>query len=72
MRASRIPFHASRSIRSSCRPRFPLSVGPVGLEGRPTPRGGGTKLGGGALIAEGAIRDCRICARDERIAIWID
>ncbi len=27
--------------------------------------------GGGALIAEGAMRDCLMCARDERIAIWM-
>lgn len=23
-------------------------------------------------MADGAIRDCRICAREERIAIWMD
>lgn len=57
-----MPFQASRSIRSSCRPRDSLEVAcePEGFEGRPTPSEGGMKPGGGALIAEGAIRDCRI------------
>ena len=27
--------------------------------------------GGGALIAEGAMRDCLMCARDERMAMWM-
>lgn len=30
------------------------------------------KLGGGALIAEGAMRDWRICASDDRMAMCID
>lgn len=37
-----------------------------------TPSDGGTNPGGGALIAEGAMRDCRMCASDERIATCID
>lgn len=65
-----MPTHASRPIRSSCSPRlspvFVLSVGMV------TPNDGGTNPGGGALIAEGAMRDCRMCASDERIATCID
>jgi hypothetical protein len=64
--AFKIPFHASRSTLSSCSPRFFWSELPS--EGRPTPSEGGTKPGGGALIAEGAILECRMCANDDRIA----
>lgn len=60
-----MPFHASRSILSSCKPRFFLKGSSV--DGRPTPREGGIKPGGGALMVEGAIRECRIWARDDRI-----
>jgi len=42
-----------------------LELGDVGML---TPSEGGTKLGRGALIADGAMRDWRICASDERIA----
>lgn len=69
--ASRMPFHASRSMRSSCNPRFSLAISSSAPEGSPTPREGGMNPGGGALIAEGAMRDCLICARDERMAIWM-
>ena len=66
-----MPFHASRSMRSSCSPRFPLAAPSASPEGNPTPREGGMNPGGGAFIADGAIRDCLMCARDERMAMWI-
>ncbi len=66
-----MPFHASRSTRSSCSPRSPLAAPSASAEGRPTPSGGGMKFGGGALIADGAMRDWRICARDDRMAMCI-
>ena len=71
--ASSTPAQASRSMRSSCSPRLPRAA-PAGsvseaAEGRPTPSAGGTKPGGGALMAAGAMRDCRMCASDERIAM---
>lgn len=68
--AFRIPTHASRPTLSSCSPRLsspvPASVGMV------TPSEGGTNPGGGALMAEGAMRDCRTCASDDRMATCID
>ena len=75
--AFRMPLHASRSTRSSCNPRPPVSVSAasvsvVELFGKPTPREGGMNPGGGAFMAEGAMREWRMCARDERMAIWID
>ncbi|KAF9817766.1 hypothetical protein IEO21_03225 [Rhodonia placenta] len=54
--ASRIALQASRSTRSSCSPLPSLLYSPF-ADGIPTPRDGGTNPGGGALIAEGAIRD---------------
>lgn len=54
--ASNIPFHASLSTLSSCRPRFTREF-PSISGGSPTPREGGIKLGGGALIADGAMRE---------------
>lgn len=69
--ASNTPFHASRSTRSSCSPRF-LELTPSVAARRPAPRVGGTKPGGGASIAEGAIRDCRMCANEERMVSCID
>ena len=73
--AFRTPTHASRSTRSSCRPRLPRAA-PSGSisdepDGRPTPSAGGTNPGGGALIAEGATRAWRMCAREERISMWM-
>lgn len=56
LRASNTPFHASLSTRSSCSPRLTRGV-PSVSGGRLTPREGGTKLGGGALIADGAMRE---------------
>lgn len=56
--AARMFFHESRSTLSSWSPLFLRVVLPS--EGRPTPREGGTKPGGGALMAEGAIRECLI------------
>jgi len=38
---------------------------------RPTPRDGGMKLGAGALMADGAIREWRMWANDDRSAAWI-
>jgi len=38
---------------------------------RPTPRDGGMKLGAGALMADGAIREWRMWASDDRSAAWI-
>ncbi|KIP11705.1 hypothetical protein PHLGIDRAFT_437851 [Phlebiopsis gigantea 11061_1 CR5-6] len=67
--ASRMPDHASRSTRSSCSPRPPSSTEASVAVGRPTPRDGGTKPGAGALIADGAIRDWRMCARDDLMAM---
>lgn len=49
-----MPTHASRSVRSSCRPLVPVALG------RPTPSEGGTNPRGGAVIADGAIRDWRM------------
>lgn len=69
--ASRIPAQASRSTRSSCNPRPPSSTDAFVAVGRPTPRDGGTKPGGGALMAEGAMRDCRMCASDDLMAMCI-
>lgn len=66
-----MPTHASRPILSSCNPRLPSPV-PVPSVGMVTPSDGGTNPEGGALIAEGAMRDCRICASDERMATCID
>ena len=76
--ASKMPFHASRSIRSSCSPRFcfcwselvPASA--LAAAGIPTPSDGGTKLGAGALIADGAMREYVIWARELRMALWMD
>jgi len=62
-----MPFHASRSTLSSCSPRFFREELPS--EGNPTPREGGINLAGGALIADGAIRECLIWAKDDLIAI---
>ena len=71
VKASNIPFHASLSTRSSCRPRLFCALS-LSVDGRPTPREGGTKPRGGAFIADGAIRDCRMCANDERMVSCID
>ena len=70
-RAFRMPTHASRPILSSCNPGLASPV-PVPSAGMVTPSDGGTNPGGGALIAEGAMRDCRMCASDERMATCID
>ena len=81
-RACKIPIHASRSILSSCKPLGALDaeadagtevdaeaeVDADASEGTPTPKVAGTKPTGGALIAEGAMREWRICASDDRIA----
>lgn len=64
VKASNIPFHASLSILSSCKPLLFLESTPS-EDGRPTPREGGTEPGGGAFIAEGAIRDWRIWAKED-------
>ena len=71
VRAFRMPPHASRPTLSSCKPRLtsPVPVPPAGIV---TPSDGGTNPGGGALIAEGAMRDWRMCASDERMATCID
>ena len=68
-----MPTHASRPTLSSCNPRLtsPVSALVVSV-GMVTPSDGGTNPGGGALIAEGAMRDCRMCASDERMATWTD
>ena len=66
-----MPTHASRLILSSCNPGLASPV-PVPSVGMVTPSDGGTNPGGGALIAEGAMRDCRMCASDERMATCID
>lgn len=66
VRAVRIPCHASRSILSSCKPRFFREELPSA--GSPTPSDGGMKPEGGALIADGAIRECLICASEDLIA----
>jgi len=71
IRAVRMPFQASRSTLSSCKPLF-LRMVLLLSAGRPTPRDGGMKPGGGALIADGAIRECLICANEDLMATWID
>lgn len=68
--ASKMVFHASRSMRSSCKPCPALDVDePSTDDGKPTPSDGGIKPGGGALMAEGAIRDFRMWASDDRTAM---
>ena len=54
VRAARIPFQASRSTLSSWSPRL---VCDEPSDGSPTPREGGTNPRGGALMAEGAMRE---------------
>ncbi len=68
--ASSTPFHAYVSILSSWSPRGFLDDSST--EGKPTPSDGGTNPGGGALIADGAMRECLMWARDERSATWMD
>jgi len=67
---SKTPFQASLSTLSSWRPRLMRKVLFVSDE-RPTPRDGGMKLGAGALMADGAIREWRMWASDDRSAAWI-
>lgn len=74
VRALRMPFQASLSTLSSCKPRASLCFvagSSVSLDGVGIgiPNEGGTKPGGGALMAEGAIRECRIWASEDRIAL---
>lgn len=69
--------HASRPTLSSCNPGLtspaPVTApAPVPSVGMVTPSDGGTNPGGGELIAEGAMRDCRMWASDERMATCID
>lgn len=66
-----MPTHAPWLILSSCNPGLASPV-PVPSVGMVTPSDVGTNPGGGALIAEGAMRDCRMCASDERMATCID
>jgi len=66
-----MPFQASLSTLDSCSPEV-FFAGFPSAEGRPTPSDGGMKPGGGALMADGAMRECRMCARDDRMATCID
>lgn len=66
VRAARIFVHESRSTLSSWSPLFLRVVLPS--DGSPTPREGGTNPGEGALMADGAMRECLTCASEERIA----